>query len=82
VAAGVPARRQPDRSPEGRGRPLDWIPLAPRLVCEVAYDHVDRDRFRHAARFRRWRPDRDPRSCLLAQLDVTAHDPEEALAHP
>jgi ATP-dependent DNA ligase len=74
------------RGAAGRWNPkemsLDWIPLAPRLVCEVAYDHVDRDRFRHAARFRRWRPDRDPRSCLLAQLDVAAHDPEEALAHP
>jgi ATP-dependent DNA ligase len=58
---------------------LDWIPLAPRLVCEVAYDHVDHDRFRHAARFRRWRPDRDPSSCLLAQLDVSSHAPEEVL---
>jgi ATP-dependent DNA ligase len=61
---------------------LDWIPLAPRLVVEVAYDHVDADRFRHAARFRRWRPDRDPRSCLLEQLDLPAHDPEEVLATP
>jgi ATP-dependent DNA ligase len=59
---------------------LDWIPLAPRLVAEVAYDHVDGDRFRHAARFRRWRPDRDPRSCLLEQLDLPSHDPEEVLA--
>jgi ATP-dependent DNA ligase len=59
---------------------LDWIPLAPRLVAEVAYDHVDRDRFRHAARFRRWRPDREPRSCRLEQLDVPGHDPGEVLA--
>jgi ATP-dependent DNA ligase len=58
---------------------LDWIPLAPRLVCEVAYDHVDGDRFRHAARFRRWRPDRDTGSCLLAQLDLPADDPQEVL---
>jgi ATP-dependent DNA ligase len=47
---------------------LDWVPLRPELVCEVAYDQVDRDRFRHAARFLRWRPDRDPRSCALDQL--------------
>jgi ATP-dependent DNA ligase len=46
----------------------DWVPLAPELVCEVAYDQVDRFRFRHPARFRRWRPDLDPRGCTLAQL--------------
>jgi ATP-dependent DNA ligase len=59
---------------------LDWIPVAPRLVCEVAFDHVDADRFRHAARFRRWRPDREPSSCRLDQLDMPPHDPEEVLA--
>jgi ATP-dependent DNA ligase len=47
---------------------LDWVPLAPERVCEVAYDQVDDARFRHPARFRRWRPDRDARSCLLDQL--------------
>jgi ATP-dependent DNA ligase len=47
---------------------LDWVPLAPELVCEVAYDQLDGHRFRHPARFRRWRPDRDARSCTLAQL--------------
>jgi ATP-dependent DNA ligase len=47
---------------------LDWVPLDGTLVAEVAYDHVDVDRFRHPARFKRWRPDRDARSCLLAQL--------------
>ena len=46
----------------------DWVPLAPELVCEVAYDQVDRNRFRHPARFRRWRPDLDARACTLAQL--------------
>ena len=48
--------------------PLDWIPLAPVRVCEVAYDQVDGFRLRHPARFRRWRPDRDPESCTVAQL--------------
>src|SRR5215211_2218984 len=48
---------------------LDWIPISPELVCEVAYDHIDRDRFRHPARFRRFRPDRDPRSCTFEQFD-------------
>jgi ATP-dependent DNA ligase len=47
---------------------LDWVPLDATRVCEVAYDHVDGDRFRHPARFRRWRPDREPGSCLLSQL--------------
>jgi ATP-dependent DNA ligase len=49
--------------------PLDWIPLAPVLVCEVAFDQVDGYRLRHPARFRRWRPDRDAESCTLEQLD-------------
>jgi ATP-dependent DNA ligase len=47
---------------------LDWIPVAPSLVCEVAYDHLDGDRFRHPARFRRFRPDREPRSCTFEQF--------------
>jgi ATP-dependent DNA ligase len=47
----------------------DWIPLEPTRVCEVAYTQVDGRRFRHAARFRRWRPDRDPRSCRVDQLE-------------
>jgi ATP-dependent DNA ligase len=55
---------------------LDWVPLAPERVCEVAYDQVDAGRFRHPARFRRWRPDRDPRSCRLDQLEPeTRPDP-------
>jgi ATP-dependent DNA ligase len=49
---------------------MDWTPVAPQLVAEVAYDQVDVDRFRHPARFRRWRPDRDPESCTLAQLQL------------
>jgi ATP-dependent DNA ligase len=49
---------------------LSWEPLRPELVCEVAYDHLQGDRFRHATRFLRWRPDRDPRSCTYDQLDT------------
>jgi ATP-dependent DNA ligase len=54
---------------------LDWVPLAPERVCEVAYDQLDNLRLRHPARFRRWRPDRDPSSCTLDQLApaVTRH---------
>jgi ATP-dependent DNA ligase len=57
---------------------LDWIPVTPTLVCEVAYDHLDHDRFRHPARFRRFRPDRDARSCTFEQLEA----PAAALALP
>jgi ATP-dependent DNA ligase len=48
---------------------LSWEPLAPELVVEVAYDHMEGRRFRHTAQFRRWRPDRDPRSCTYEQLE-------------
>ncbi|QGQ19860.1 ATP-dependent DNA ligase [Cellulomonas sp. JZ18] len=48
---------------------LSFVPLRPELVVEVAYDHMEGDRFRHTAQFRRWRTDRDPRSCTYAQLD-------------
>jgi len=48
---------------------LSWVPLRPELVCEVGYDHMQGDRFRHTTQFRRWRPDREPDSCDYAQLD-------------
>ena len=51
-------------------RDLSWEPLRPELVCEVAYDHMQGDRFRHAATFKRWRPDREPASCGYSQLDT------------
>lgn len=54
------------------GDPRDWIPLRPELVCEVAYDIWEGDRFRHAARFRRWRPDRDATTCTLDQMEPAA----------
>ncbi|MFN2590438.1 MAG: ATP-dependent DNA ligase, partial [Actinomycetota bacterium] len=54
-----------------RATEKEWIPLDPRLVCEVAYDHFQGDRLRHLAQFRKWRPDRDPRSCTFAQAGVT-----------
>ncbi|MEU6373008.1 ATP-dependent DNA ligase [Streptomyces sp. NPDC046909] len=49
---------------------LSWVPLRPERVAEVAYDHMENGaRFRHTARFRRWRPDREPESCTYAQLE-------------
>lgn len=51
-----------------------WIPVRPERVCEVAYDQMEGNtgavRFRHAVKFLRWRPDRDPASCTFGQLDV------------
>ena len=51
-----------------------WIPVRPERVCEVAYDQMEGNtgerRFRHAVKFMRWRPDRDPSSCTFDQLDV------------
>jgi ATP-dependent DNA ligase len=62
------------------GMTMDWVPLRPELVAEVSYTHVDGCRLRHPARFVRWRPDRDPRSCLLAQLDEPADVAAQVLA--
>jgi ATP-dependent DNA ligase len=53
-----------------QGKDMSWEPLRPELVCEVAYEHMQGSRFRHAAHFQRWRPDRDPASCTYDQLDV------------
>ena len=53
-----------------QGKDLSWEPLRPERVVEVAYEHLQGDRFRHAARFRRWRPDRDPDSCTYSQLET------------
>lgn len=54
-----------------RGRDLSWEPLRVERVCEVAYDHLQGDRFRHATTFRRWRPDRTPADCRYDQLQAT-----------
>jgi ATP-dependent DNA ligase len=51
------------------GKDLSFIPLKPELVVEVRYEHMEGDRFRHTAQFKRWRPDRDPRSCTYEQLE-------------
>jgi ATP-dependent DNA ligase len=48
---------------------LSWVPLRPDLVVEVGYDHMEGTRFRHTTQFKRWRPDREPRSCTYEQLD-------------
>ena len=60
-APGGPSRWSTERSAE-------WEPLRPVLVAEVSFDHVTGGRFRHGTRFVRWRPDKAPRQCTMAQL--------------
>jgi ATP-dependent DNA ligase len=55
-----------------RGKDLSWEPLRAERVVEVAYDHLQGDRFRHATTFRRWRPDKAPADCRYDQLETTA----------
>ncbi len=54
-----------------RGKDLSWEPLRIERVAEVAYDHLQGDRFRHATSFRRWRLDRSPSDCRYDQLETT-----------
>ena len=53
------------------GKDLSWEPIRIERVCEVKYDHMQGDRFRHAAIFLRWRPDKPPADCRYDQLEVT-----------
>jgi len=53
------------------GKDLSWEPLRIERVCEVKYDHMQGSRFRHAAVFLRWRPDKPPADCRYGQLEVT-----------
>ena len=60
-APGGPSRWATERSAE-------WKPLAPKLVCEVQYDHFTGGRFRHGTKFLRWRPDKKPAQCTFEQV--------------
>src|SRR5262245_34179624 len=53
------------------GKDLSWEPLRIERVCEVKYDHLQGDRFRHGATFMRWRPDKPPADCRYDQLETT-----------
>jgi ATP-dependent DNA ligase len=65
-------RRMPGaQSRWNRGKDLTWEPLRVERVAEVAYDHLQGDRFRHATRLVRWRPDRRPADCRYDQLEAT-----------
>jgi ATP-dependent DNA ligase len=65
----------PQRLPGGysrwsAGKDLSWEPVRAERVCEVKYDHMQGDRFRHAATFLRWRDDKAPNDCTYQQLEV------------
>jgi ATP-dependent DNA ligase len=69
--AGDMNRKPGAQSRWSAGKDLSWEPLRVERVCEVKYDHLQGDRFRHAAVFLRWRPDKRPEDCRYDQLEVT-----------
>jgi ATP-dependent DNA ligase len=70
-AAAESSRMPGSQSQWSAGKDLSWEPLRVERVCEVKYDHMQGDRFRHAAIFLRWRPDKPPQDCRYDQLEVT-----------
>lgn len=63
------------RSPAARrgwsdGKSLSWEPLRAERVVEVAYDHLQGDRFRDAATFMRWRDDKPAQDCRYDQFEM------------
>jgi ATP-dependent DNA ligase len=73
AAEGEAGQRMPGATSRwNRGKDLSWEPLRAERVCEVAYDHLQGDRFRHATTFRRWRPDKPTTECRYDQLETTA----------
>jgi ATP-dependent DNA ligase len=75
AAWAAPAAAASPRVPGARSRwnaakDLSFEPVRPELVVEAAYEHLQGDRLRHTAQFRRWRPDRDARSCTYDQLEA------------
>lgn len=72
LAEAADGRRMPGaQSRWNRGKDLGWEPLRVERVAEVAYDHLQGDRFRHATRLVRWRPDRSPADCRYDQLEAS-----------
>jgi ATP-dependent DNA ligase len=71
-APGGPSRWATERSTE-------WERLAPKLVCEVQFDHFSQGRFRHGTKFLRWRPEKSPKQCTYEQLEVKSAKGLEAL---
>ncbi len=69
-----------DRSRFSSNKDVSFVPVRPERVVEVAFDQMEGHRFRHAVTFLRWRPDRDPESCLLEQVErAPAYDLADVL---
>ncbi len=66
---GDDVRRPGRESRWSAGKDLSWVPVEPGVVVEVSYDQLTGSRFRHATRFRRWRPDKDAIDCTMDQLE-------------
>ncbi|CAN5139231.1 ATP-dependent DNA ligase [soil metagenome] len=62
-----------------QGKDLEWVEVQPKLVCEVRFDKMEEDRFRHGTRFLRFRPDKEPRRCTWDQVLMTAHPGDPTL---
>ena len=69
-AGGETVRLPGGQSRWSQGKDLSWEPLRPELVAEVVYDHMQGNRFRHMAQFRRWRSDKSPQECTFEQLET------------
>lgn len=73
--SGKAQGRRPGAKSRWRAELKETLLIAPLLVCEVGYEHMEGTRFRHSAQFHRWRVDRDPASCTYAQLEeVVGYD--------
>ena len=70
--SGAAVTGQGERSRFSSSKDASFVRLRPELVVEVAFDQLEGRRFRHAVTLLRWRPDRDPRSCRLSQVDAPA----------
>ncbi len=67
--SGAQERAESQRSRFSVGKDAGFVPLEPSLVVEIGFDQLEGSRLRHAASFVRWRPDREPESCLLSQIE-------------
>jgi ATP-dependent DNA ligase len=77
-AAQASGRMPGGQSRWNTGKDLSWVPVRIELVVEVAYEHMQGNRFRHLAHFRRWRPDKPPKDCTYEQLEVVP--PQELMS--
>ncbi|NNG39922.1 ATP-dependent DNA ligase [Flexivirga sp. ID2601S] len=78
--AGDALKGETDRSRFSSNKDVSFVRLWPEKVVEVKFDQLEGARFRHGVGFLRWRPDRDPESCKLSQVErAPAYDLGEVL---